>query len=72
MKLNYDKKTDSLYLELRKGKYDRSKKISDGVLVDFDKTGKVLGIEVLAAKDIMPSFTPGKTKLIFGSKIAAI
>ncbi len=50
MKFNYDPKTDSLYLELTTGAYDRSKKVSDGVVVDYNKNGKVLGIEVLAAK----------------------
>jgi uncharacterized protein YuzE len=70
MKLDYDKKTDSLYFELRKGKYERSKKVSDGVVVDFDKDGKVLGIEILTVKDIIPSFAPGKTKNICKSSVA--
>lgn len=61
MKINYDPKSDSLFLELAKGDYERSKKISDDVLVDFDKKGKVLGIEILAAKENIKSFIPGKT-----------
>lgn len=63
MKINYDPKSDSLFLELAKGNYERSKKISDDVLVDFDKKGKVLGIEILAAKENIKSFIPGKTKI---------
>ncbi len=63
MKINYDPKGDSLFLELMKGKYNRSKKISDGVVVDFDKGGKVLGIEILGVKSMVPSFVPGKTKI---------
>lgn len=67
MKISYDPKTDSLFLELAKGKYVRSKKISDNVVVDFDKSGKVLGVEVLAAKENIPSFVPGKVKLEWNS-----
>lgn len=70
MKLNYDRKTDSLYLELRKGGYKRSKKVSDSVLVDYDDTDKVLGIEVLGVKEVIPSFVPGKTKMTYGSRLA--
>ena len=61
MKINYDPKSDSLFLELSKGNYDRSKKISDDILVDYDKKGKILGIEILAAKENIKSFVPGKT-----------
>ena len=72
MKLNYDKKTDSLYLELRKGEYKRSKKVSDSVLVDYDDTDKVLGIEVLGVKDVIPSFAPAKTKISHESRFASV
>lgn len=63
MKINYDPKSDSLFLELSKGTYDRSKKISDDILVDYDKKGKILGIEILAAKENIKSFIPGKISL---------
>lgn len=65
MKISYDPKTDSLTLELAKGKYERSRKVSEDVLVDYDRKGKILGVEILAAKKIIPSFSPGKTKLVF-------
>lgn len=63
MNINYDPKTDSLFLELAKGEYDRSKKISEDILVDYNKGGKILGIEILSAKRIIPSFSPGKSRL---------
>lgn len=71
MNLNYDPKTDSLYLNLAKGKYDRSKKISENVLVDFDKKGNVLGVEVLSAKKMIPSFVPGKAKISWNLPVAS-
>lgn len=63
MKINYDPKADSLFLELAKGTYDRSKKISEDILVDYNKQGKILGIEILAAKENIKSFIPGKINL---------
>lgn len=60
MKMNYDIKEDAIYIELAKGKYDRSKKISEYILVDEDKKGKILGIEILEAKKNIPDFNPKK------------
>lgn len=63
MKISYDPKTDSLFLNIKNGKYFKSKKISDSVVVDFSKEGKVLGVEILTAKENISSFVPGKTKV---------
>ncbi|MCL4352846.1 DUF2283 domain-containing protein [Patescibacteria group bacterium] len=60
MKIHYDSKDDAVYIELAKGKYDVSREISDSVVVDEDKNGKVLGIEILDASDNIPSFDPKK------------
>jgi uncharacterized protein YuzE len=49
MKIKYDSKTDALYPDLAGGKYDKSKKITEGILVDLTKGGKILGIEILDA-----------------------
>jgi uncharacterized protein YuzE len=58
MKINYDSKTDAMYIELAKGKYDVSREISHSVIVDEDKNGKVLGIEILDATENIPAFDP--------------
>ncbi|MCX6705787.1 MAG: DUF2283 domain-containing protein [Candidatus Woesebacteria bacterium] len=60
MKVRYDKKVNALYISLAKGKYSDSVKISDTVLVDKDKNGKILGIEVLEATKNIPAFDPQK------------
>lgn len=49
MKINYDKKVDAIYITLKKGKYDHTKKITDNILVDVTKKGEVLGLEILEA-----------------------
>lgn len=63
MKIRYDSKVDAMYITLAKGKYDSTRKVSDVILVDEDKNGKVLGIEILDATEAIPSFDPKKTKL---------
>lgn len=60
MKILYDSKVDALLIELVEGKYYKTRKISDVVLVDEDKDGKVLGIEILDATANIPAFDPGK------------
>lgn len=62
MNIKYDSKVDAVYVEFVEGKYSRSRKITEGVLVDEDKDGKVLGIEILDAKKNMPKFDPKKVK----------
>ncbi len=50
-----------MYIELAKGKYSKTRKISDSVVVDEDKSGKVLGIEILDATKNISAFDPQKT-----------
>lgn len=58
MNIRYDPKVDAMYIKLAKGKYDSTKKISDAILVDEDKKGKVLGIEILDASKNIEAFNP--------------
>ncbi|HZQ29603.1 MAG TPA: DUF2283 domain-containing protein [Patescibacteria group bacterium] len=63
MKIHYDSKDDAIYIELAKGKYNVSREISDSVVVDEDKNGKVLGIEILDASENIPSFDPKRVSI---------
>ncbi len=58
MKYTYDAKTDGLYISLRSGKYDKTKKITDSLLVDVSRDGKVLAIEILEASKNIEKFNP--------------
>jgi len=51
MKITYDKKVDAMYIRLKKGRYDHSKKVTDDILVDVSSKGEVLGLEILDASD---------------------
>lgn len=63
MNIRYDKKVDAAYFELAKGKYGKSRKITDAIIVDEDKNGKVLGIEILDASQNINSFDPSQFTL---------
>ncbi|HLB58800.1 MAG TPA: DUF2283 domain-containing protein [Bdellovibrionota bacterium] len=54
MKTIKDKKLDVAYVKFRSGRVVKTVEVKDGVLIDFDKNGKVLGIEVLALKRLAP------------------
>ena len=48
MKLKYDQETDALYVRLVDGeRVSRTEQLDTGTLVDIDRLGRVLGIEVL-------------------------
>lgn len=68
MKLQYDSKQDAIYIDLSKGKYSKTRKISDAILVDEDKAGKVLGIEILDAKENLSTFDPNQTTVTIQSR----
>jgi uncharacterized protein YuzE len=46
MKLNYYPETDSLYIDLSSNISADSIEISEGVVVDYDEKGKVVGIDI--------------------------
>lgn len=45
MKIEYDRDTDSLYIELRSARAISAKEVEPGVIFDFDANGKVIGID---------------------------
>lgn len=46
MKLRYYPETDSLYIDLRNQPSAESKEIASGVVLDFDKEGNIVGIDI--------------------------
>jgi uncharacterized protein YuzE len=46
MKLNYYPDTDSLYIDLSEKPSTDSKEISEGVVLDYDATGNLVGIDI--------------------------
>ena len=46
MKLNYYKETDSLYIDLSSKTSTDSKEISEGIVLDYDTEGNIVGIDI--------------------------
>ncbi len=46
MKLNYYPETDSLYIDLSEKTSVESKEISEGIVLDYDATGTLVGIDI--------------------------
>ena len=54
MRATYDKEADAMYIRVKKGKVYKTLKVSDMVLVDVDKKGQALGLELLFVSSQMP------------------
>lgn len=54
MKINYDPQADALYIKFQQGESARTKKVTEGILIDLDEKGLLYGIEILGAKERMP------------------
>jgi len=52
MEITYDKEADAMYIEFRKGKFFKNKKVDDFTIIDFDEKGNILGILLDATKRI--------------------
>ena len=46
MKLNYYRDTDSLYIDLAERASVESREVADGVVLDYDAEGKLVGIDI--------------------------
>ena len=47
MKITFDKEADAVYIEFSSGEFDSNKKIDDETIIDLDKNGQIIGIELL-------------------------
>jgi len=46
MKLNYYAETDSLYIDLSERPSTESREVSEGVVLDYDADGNLVGIDI--------------------------
>jgi len=49
VRVEYDSKADAMYVWLRKAKYEISEELAENVIIDLDKSGRIIGIEILDA-----------------------
>jgi len=67
-KIKYWKDIDVLNIEVKKGKYEYSEEVAEGVILDISKEGDLIGVEILDATKKMEK--PVAEKII--SKYAAV
>jgi len=46
MKINYYPETDSLYIDLSHKTSVESREVSDGVVLDYDEAGNLVGVDI--------------------------
>lgn len=61
MRLKIDKENDALYFRLDDSGIVDSDEVQPGVILDFDKDGRVVGIEILA---LSTRTTPEKLRML--------
>ena len=54
MEISYDKQADAMYIEFQKGLFAKNKKVDDFTIIDLDKDGNILGIELLEVSKRIP------------------
>ena len=70
MKLNYYPETDSLYIDLSEKASVDSKEISEGVVLDYDVEGNLVGIDIdnatrkVQLKELILSRLPGSVHTV--------
>jgi uncharacterized protein YuzE len=68
MKLNYYPETDSLYIDLAERPSVETREISEGVLLDYDADGNLVGIDIdnasakVQLKELILSKLPSKVQ----------
>ena len=70
MKLNYYPETDSLYIDLSEKSSVESREISEGIILDYDADGRLVGIDIdnasnkVEMKKLILSRLPGEVEMI--------
>ncbi len=54
MRYHFNKQDDALYVRFHDAAYAESDEVREGVIFDYDRRGKLLGIEILDASKRFP------------------
>lgn len=70
MRINYYPETDSLYIDLSSRPSVDSREVSDGIVLDYDESGNLVGIDIdeastkLEMQELILSKLPAKVKQV--------
>ncbi len=70
MKLHYYEDTDSLYIDLAAAVSSDSREIADGLVVDYDAAGHVVGIDIQHASERIDLSAVETSHLPFAAQVA--
>lgn len=51
MRIHYSHEADALYIRLKESNIVNTDEITEDIIMDYDKDGNVVGIEILSASD---------------------
>jgi len=54
MRIKYDEKNDAIYIRFSEEPCFESDEIKEGFILDYDKKGKIVGLEILDASENLP------------------
>ncbi len=54
MKIEYDQDADAMYIKLVNAKVAKTREIDDNTILDYDRKGNLIGIEILFVRERMP------------------
>jgi uncharacterized protein YuzE len=72
MKIEYDKEVDALYIRLQEKYVARTVEVEEGLNLDLDENGKLIGLEVLDATErysLADIFNISTENLILGEEL---
>ncbi len=64
MTIRFDPVADAAYVQFRTGQSVRTEETNEGFFVDYSRTGKVIGIEVLSVSKRYPNGFKIPTKIL--------
>ncbi|MDO8127177.1 MAG: DUF2283 domain-containing protein [Candidatus Brocadiales bacterium] len=51
MRIKVDLESDALYFRLSEDEIEESEEVTKGIIIDYSKAGKVIGVEILNVKE---------------------
>ena len=51
MRIEYDKEVDALYIRIQEKKVARTRELEEGINLDLDEEGKIIGLEIIGATE---------------------
>ncbi len=61
MKMTYDAEVDILYIRLEGAQIQESDEVEEGVVLDYDDAGRVVGMEIQDASDYVAALKAAST-----------